>query len=944
MRATDPNGTRFHLLLGDQDWSPRERGLAWRGDAACLTLRPLIFRVPRGEPLAPDSRRAAGRDRYGNWYAIAPDRRSVTFLAPDEALATPFWPVETECPGADTPPGGFHPVATPEPVPPELTGLAVTTRHYLVVGASSPAGLFVFDLHDGGPPFHLAWPFPFRPTDLAPRPDGGVWVLDHPSDGDPRLWALDRYFRVEGRNQGRQPRPGSPSSPFQPLVGDPPSDPGRTFPTGLSLEQAVPVDARAPVAIEALPDDTVLVLEVDAASPATTLSRYAFGERWGGPVRLDEMIQTELAAAQPGSDPVPLWPGGHDHAFVPDTGATARVTTGTLYVVGREGEQAFAFDVRAERDLFSVRIREGFYPLRRFTGKGLVRADGRAYYDLEDRWLPVTEQPRPRFVTSAAFTTGVLDGRVPGCVWHRLLLDACLPDGTQVDIESRAADEPTLIEGAPWRREPRLYRRGTGAELPHYRAFSPDELRREGTGVWETLFQSAVGRYLQLRLTLRGTGRATPRIHALRAHYPRFSYPGRHLPAVYGDDAASASFLERFLANAEGLLTELEGRIADAQVLFDERTTDPEYLQWLASWLGAELSPAFDEHKRRLFIRHAARLFSERGTRGGLIRLLQFTLDPCPDDDLFARKAEPSLGAGAALSAAHPFGVRIVELFQTRRAPGVVLGNATEVQGPRLVTRGAPWTPDQGATALHARYREFLRTRHGSLAALRAEWDEPEGFTLEQARLSPVPPAHPGRRADWRAFVRTGLGFQYAETAAGDEDRYRDFLRRRYRRVQALKEAYRRSYASFAALTLPGEDDFPRRNPRLHDWIEFVSRVLPLHRDAHRFLVLVPTVPGQTPAEQARLMALVEDIVGRERPAHTRFTVEPYWALFRVGTARVGVDTVLGDGSRFAALLLGSGALSHGYAAPAHPADVPDRVVIGRDRLPPPATPAEEPI
>jgi len=59
--------------------------------------------------------------------------------------------------------------------------------------------------------------------------------------------------------------------------------------------------------------------------------------------------------------------------------------------------------------------------------------------------------------------------------------------------------------------------------------------------------------------------------------------------------------------------------------------------------------------------------------------------------------------------------------------------------------------------------------------------------------------------------------------------------------------------------------------------------------------------------------------------------VQPYWALFRVGAVRVSYDTILGESSRYAALVLDDTELATGVLAAAHPFGVADRRVVGRD-------------
>src|SRR6266498_1811053 len=97
----DANGTRYYLLLGEQNWADcladdaRTRlgelwaqlsppggpgSLAWNDARGELTLKPHLFQfvaARRDVPPQIDDRRGAGRDRYGNWYWIDASRRQV---------------------------------------------------------------------------------------------------------------------------------------------------------------------------------------------------------------------------------------------------------------------------------------------------------------------------------------------------------------------------------------------------------------------------------------------------------------------------------------------------------------------------------------------------------------------------------------------------------------------------------------------------------------------------------------------------------------------------------------------------------------------------------------------------------------------------------------------------------------------------------------------------
>ncbi len=959
----DANNTGFRLVFGPQDWTqrvtaaqpPAPGSVIWDDAAGVVRLRGRAVARPgdAANVFTLEDRRPAARDRYGSWYTVdiapTPEESDRIRVRPTTASETvDYWPTEDPVDAEhsagdsahdsvresgdekDAEPGAFVAAGeTDVPAPKRFSGLTITTRDYLVVGTLDPAGLLVFDLHGGGPPERLAWPdrIPFHPVDLAPRPGGGVWILDRApgeASGDayaPRLWTLDRAFRVVSTAAPAD----EPGPAFRPKSDMASADAASTdtpgcFDTRLSLDLAYPLDAAlgVPISLESLPDDTVLVAWRDAAlDPAVSriqrLQPLSARDPERGLVDLSAALSTYLDSG--------TWQV-HDIA-VDITRNEPRPVLGILYAVGRGGEQALSFDLRARSDDLQLIVREQYLPLRRFGGGGLASTLDGVFYDSRDRWLPVAAQPRTRFFSEGTVETRVpFDGDGPRTTWHRVFLDACIPPDCHVQVESRSANSREQLRSESWQSEPAPYLRDAGSELPFDRPFGSDT--PAGTGTWEVLLQQAEGRYLDLRLTLCGNGRATPRIQSLRVYAPRFSYLKEYLPDIYQNDDTSADFLERFLANPEGLFTALEGRIAAAEQLFDTRTVPSEYLDWLGGWLGAEFSSDLEAERRRLFLDHALPLYRRRGTMSGLLTLIDLALHPCPDASLFDRlTGVPNASDNTQRSdASSATGVRIVEAFRTRTQSRIRLGDVREERQPRLLPANASWDPADGLAALNRLFVRFLEERYDTPAARRAVWPGSPVFP-------PLLPDDPAQREDWRDFTGRELGSPYAAIERDDADAlraFRTFLARSHT-ASSLQAAYGEDTAS----NVPLPPTFPGGTRAYTDWVEFVSFVRPLQLQAHRFSVLVPSRPGDTPNAQQQRIEQVRRIVFRERPAHTLGEVQPFWALFRVGYVRVPYDTVLGESSRYAALVLGTTSLSEGTLDAAHPFGVRSRRVVGRD-------------
>lgn len=902
----DANGTRYHLLLGERDWSGcLAPNLAWDAERQHLTLEPLVyFYVASPADSAPkiDDRRGAARDRFGNWYWIDSTKQVIRVLSAGSRQATDFWPLEqpASCP-PEPAPASFQPVSTPAPdAPLTFGGLAVTEGHYLIVGVLNPAGLLVFDLLGGGSPSQYTWPadVPFAPFDMSPMPGGGVWILDRKNK---RYWALDGHFAVIGKEQQIEPPAADVEETFQPASGEKRIRPQARFPRGITLADAMPLVERDPIAIEALPDCTVLILDRVPGAKFSFVSRYRYATRLGNPVST-EIMKSHVEQDQ--QDKFELV--AHDFVFVSEHSVENEVYCDRLYIVSSGGNQTFAFTIEGDDSELKLHpIADEYYPMRLYSGKALVAAGSDVYYDMGERWLPLMRQNKPRYRLEGTFTR-IFDGKEPGCTWHRLLLDACIPTDTEVLIWSRAADTQGELPGVAWQAE-RIYRRGDGSELPYapnpFAALKADGTRQaapEGSGTWEALFQVAVGRYVELRVTLRGQGQRTPRLRAMRLYYPRFSYLQNYLPAAYRQDRQSASFLDRFLANTEGTFTALEDKIAAVRLLFDVRSAPPEVLDWLADWFGIALDPTWDEYRRRLFIQNAMVFFQYRGTPRGLCMALHLAMDAYPTQKIF--------DSPGCCDMQYPGQLRIVESFRARKFPSVMLGDPSQLEPDEK--KGGWWVPKLGRGILNQ------------------QWQAGSGE-------KDFPLTDPGgaKSQSWRNFSLSALGF-VPSLKTTDWALWQAFLLRTYGGVTAYNTAWKESQTSLDLVKVPLT--LPADGAPLNDWWRFETEFLPLARNAHHFSVLLPVsgnVSVDSPEYQSRLV-LAKRVLELEKPAHTTYDLRFFWSLFRVGEVRLGMDTLLDQGGRSAnllsALVVGQGFLAQGYLSPENSLDFPDRLRLGK--------------
>jgi phage tail-like protein len=193
-----------------------------------------------------------------------------------------------------------------------------------------------------------------------------------------------------------------------------------------------------------------------------------------------------------------------------------------------------------------------------------------------------------------SYTSKPLDSGIKNCRWHRIVLDADIPDNSTIAISFCSSESE---EAAGWSRE----------------IVFLDVAR-------DALVQTPPGRYLRLKIDFHREGEETPVMRQAKIYYPGHSYL-RYLPSLYQEDPASKEFLARFLSLFESVMYEREETISGIPTRFDPMATPEDFLPWLASWLSLDLCEPIGD-KNRDFILRAAELYKEKGTASGIASLV----------------------------------------------------------------------------------------------------------------------------------------------------------------------------------------------------------------------------------------------------------------------------------------------------------------------------------
>lgn len=248
---------------------------------------------------------------------------------------------------------------------------------------------------------------------------------------------------------------------------------------------------------------------------------------------------------------------------------------------------------------------------------------------------PADPDPHPTppsriYSTIGQLLTLAIDSGIPRCRWHRVRIDANVPDETTLSVAVSTHEDATPL---PQGNETDPQWQGFDAGMPH-----PNDWQTGPSGSPDFVISQPAGRYLFLRIRMTGNGYQTPLLHRIRLDFPRQSSADR-LPGVYRENPETQDFAERFLSLFDAAVEGIDRAIERNPALLDSQGAPPEVLPWLGSFLDVAMDSTWTTERRRMVLKAIPSLYRRRGTVTGLqqtVRLLH-DLDPVIQESAFER-------------------------------------------------------------------------------------------------------------------------------------------------------------------------------------------------------------------------------------------------------------------------------------------------------------------
>ncbi len=210
------------------------------------------------------------------------------------------------------------------------------------------------------------------------------------------------------------------------------------------------------------------------------------------------------------------------------------------------------------------------------------------------------------------FTFTALESGINKCKWHKVVLNANIPENSEIKINYYMSDDENSIINWDGENIGCIIFKNTKKDAL---IFDTNNINTEQKGNFITL---------KIELSKAENVGENPILKQVQVFYQRLSYL-RYLPANFQSNSTSKNFLERFLSNFETSFGEMEQLIQETPQFFDPEIAPDGFYPWLASWLSLELYDLLED-KNREFILNALNFYKKKGTIPGIADLMSFII------------------------------------------------------------------------------------------------------------------------------------------------------------------------------------------------------------------------------------------------------------------------------------------------------------------------------
>lgn len=213
---------------------------------------------------------------------------------------------------------------------------------------------------------------------------------------------------------------------------------------------------------------------------------------------------------------------------------------------------------------------------------------------------------------SGVFISRLLDSGERGNQWHRAVIQSVGYGDDSIRFYFYCSDDAeTVVDGEIYCWEELIRNQEITPEKKH-RAMEP-YLAHIVQNPQDILLYRARGRYLWIEIQLFCQAGFLPQIRHMKIYAGNRSFLS-YLPMIY-QTKGREDFLGRFLGLFETIYQDLDEKITDSARQLDPMTAEPEFLHWMARWVGVTNGHLWQEEKLRLLLSGIVRKNLIRGTR-----------------------------------------------------------------------------------------------------------------------------------------------------------------------------------------------------------------------------------------------------------------------------------------------------------------------------------------